>query len=541
MKFDFKKSVFIFAIILILLCAWMMRTRTAKFGLPYGLHWDEPAIVLRGMNVLKTNDWNPHFFHYPSFLIYASTGVDILVYWKMMGKDPAFYEKYNELSYLPVSVDLRSNITDGIPPQWNIEPFEFHYANRLLIAFFSMLSLFLFIPVINDFSSKSFSVFALIFLVLSSDYLYHSILVTPNVPMIACVLACYYFSTLFMRSKKNAHCLLSIISAGFAVAMKYNAVLCLIFPLHSLWINRTIKRKYLFLLSGLTLIMPAMILLMTSPYILLDIRTFVEDFGFEMYHYHLNGHFQMTVEKGLPHFMRMVEYLATQITLLPFLFAAAGFVIALMDRYMRAIPVFMTLYIYSMIQFKVFFERNSLVLIPFCLILMFRAGFALYKFISRKEKLKRFWRCSIIFCIACALAISYLSFHVPKLLWMREISDRKETRTRAIDFCSNLNSSSTVAVLHDLNIHTQDLERLQCGYQLFSLDDFSSIMEKSELIILGQYQTGSSQKLLLDELLKKNAYRMELLETCSFDYGLDYMRPEYFSVFPDVYIYKVKN
>lgn len=54
--------------------AWL-RLWTIGDGLPYVIGVDEPEIVDRALAILRTGDFNPHFFHYPALPIYLHTVV----------------------------------------------------------------------------------------------------------------------------------------------------------------------------------------------------------------------------------------------------------------------------------------------------------------------------------------------------------------------------------------------------------------------------------------------------------------------------------
>lgn len=62
-------------LIVILLVALAVRLYGLGFGLPYTIHPDEPNIVDRAVITIKTGDWNPHWFIYPSGYHYLQTGV----------------------------------------------------------------------------------------------------------------------------------------------------------------------------------------------------------------------------------------------------------------------------------------------------------------------------------------------------------------------------------------------------------------------------------------------------------------------------------
>ena len=63
------------ALSLALVIAFVLRVIGIGFGLPLLDHPDEPTLVSRADTMARTNDFNPHFFHYPSFFIYV---VDLL-------------------------------------------------------------------------------------------------------------------------------------------------------------------------------------------------------------------------------------------------------------------------------------------------------------------------------------------------------------------------------------------------------------------------------------------------------------------------------
>jgi 4-amino-4-deoxy-L-arabinose transferase-like glycosyltransferase len=46
-------------------------------GLPYAVGIDEPIVVDHALRILRTGDWNPHVFNYPTLVIYLQAGLDI--------------------------------------------------------------------------------------------------------------------------------------------------------------------------------------------------------------------------------------------------------------------------------------------------------------------------------------------------------------------------------------------------------------------------------------------------------------------------------
>jgi 4-amino-4-deoxy-L-arabinose transferase-like glycosyltransferase len=65
------------ALFLVIL-AWgaVLRFSALGSGIPYSVGVDEPEIVVRAVSLLRSGDFNPHFFDYPGLYIYAQAAVD---------------------------------------------------------------------------------------------------------------------------------------------------------------------------------------------------------------------------------------------------------------------------------------------------------------------------------------------------------------------------------------------------------------------------------------------------------------------------------
>ena len=59
------------ALIAILALAFGLRIWRLFDGIPYAVGVDEPAVVERAFRMVRTGDWNPHFFDYPAFVMYT--------------------------------------------------------------------------------------------------------------------------------------------------------------------------------------------------------------------------------------------------------------------------------------------------------------------------------------------------------------------------------------------------------------------------------------------------------------------------------------
>jgi 4-amino-4-deoxy-L-arabinose transferase-like glycosyltransferase len=73
---DMRQSVVTLAIIFVL--AAMLRFVGVGTGIPFNIGVDEPEIMERAVRMMRTGDFNPHFFDYPGFYFYVQLGVACL-------------------------------------------------------------------------------------------------------------------------------------------------------------------------------------------------------------------------------------------------------------------------------------------------------------------------------------------------------------------------------------------------------------------------------------------------------------------------------
>jgi len=62
----------------ILAVAAVARLWHLNAGVPYAVGIDEPIVVDHALRILRTGDWNPHVFNYPTLVIYLQAALDIV-------------------------------------------------------------------------------------------------------------------------------------------------------------------------------------------------------------------------------------------------------------------------------------------------------------------------------------------------------------------------------------------------------------------------------------------------------------------------------
>ena len=125
-----QRNVTIALLLLILAAAFALRGMQAWFGMPYLHYWDEPQTASTALNIIKSGDLNPHFFHYGSLLIYACVLADFVYY---------FFAHDLSLSsslHLDSISDVVTNADTNWP--WTISHPQFYVADRFLIVLFGV-------------------------------------------------------------------------------------------------------------------------------------------------------------------------------------------------------------------------------------------------------------------------------------------------------------------------------------------------------------------------------------------------------------------
>jgi 4-amino-4-deoxy-L-arabinose transferase-like glycosyltransferase len=115
--------------------------------------------------------------------------------------------------------------------------------------------------------------------------------VKEDVLMTFWFLACVYAVVVAVTSRRGWLLLLAGVCAGFAFATKYTGLLSIVALATCPWIptKKFFPDSYLFRWTVRGLFCAALAFLIASPYILLDLQTFLRDFGYEQRHM-LRGH-----------------------------------------------------------------------------------------------------------------------------------------------------------------------------------------------------------------------------------------------------------
>jgi 4-amino-4-deoxy-L-arabinose transferase-like glycosyltransferase len=236
----------------VLLCAAILRFWALGHGIPFAVGVDEPETMERVVRIMKTGDFNPHFFDCPSLYIYAQVGVACVRF--LLGT----------LSGVWFSLG-------------NVGPSDFYLWGRAVTAILGMLTVLLVYRIGMRWGTRH-AVLAAALLALMPHHVRESHYVLTDVPMT-------FFTTLTLLLALGAHEKGTLgafaaagASAGLATATKYPGIVALLFPIMAAYMTRGGDRPRL---------KPALVacgaflaaFFLAAPYTVLDLPSFLNGFG----------------------------------------------------------------------------------------------------------------------------------------------------------------------------------------------------------------------------------------------------------------------
>jgi 4-amino-4-deoxy-L-arabinose transferase-like glycosyltransferase len=235
------------------------------YGLPDHFHWDEPTIMNRVIR-MGGGDLNPHFFYYPTLLMYVMLAVQGVLY--AAGHALHVYPSTNAFAV--------SYLTDSTAS---------YLSGRALVAITGGLSVFLTYLVGRRYLSAPAGLIGASLLAVSPVHIGSSHFVTNDVPMaFFALLACLFLWNVYTRGR-GVDYLTAGVAIGLGVSIKYLPVVLLVslalahaFRLKnetSTWRDST--RDLGSLAAGIAA--AGVAFAVTSPFVVLDWRSALHDYG----------------------------------------------------------------------------------------------------------------------------------------------------------------------------------------------------------------------------------------------------------------------
>ena len=173
--------------------AFVFRGWGARFGLPDFYHPDEHAIVERAAAILRTGDYSPHWFNYPSAYIYTQA-----------------------LSYIPYFlISAARGFGNTIPDP---APYGFYFAGRLMTAFLGAMTVPLVYVLASRLYGRRTGLIASTLLTFCLLHVVHSHYVTTDVPAAFFVTFTLLFCSLLLQKAEKKYIILASLFAGLSTS-----------------------------------------------------------------------------------------------------------------------------------------------------------------------------------------------------------------------------------------------------------------------------------------------------------------------------------
>ena len=245
--------------------ALALRTVGLSYGLPDHFHWDEPTIMNRVI-AMGGGDLNPHFFYYPTLLMYL-----------LLVANGALYAVGHVLHVYPsTSAFAVSYLTDSTAS---------YVVGRALVATLGAATVLLAFLVGRRFVSAPAGLIGAVLLAVSPVHIGNSHFATNDVPMAFFALLSYVFLwQVYARGRTRDYVLAGAV-IGLGVSTKYLPVVLLVsLALAHAFRLRTETGTWRSAGTGLGRLVAAgavafVAFAVTSPYVLLDWRTAIHDYG----------------------------------------------------------------------------------------------------------------------------------------------------------------------------------------------------------------------------------------------------------------------
>jgi len=449
-----RRAVLAAALVAVVLLGLAARVSYCQRGLPYMHRWGETTIAGLALQILKTGDFNPHWFNYGAPTIYLHTAVDALHYLWLCGQPE----------------ELVRSLADVLTPQdtgdrWTMSHPSFVLWNRVTTALLGTGVVLLAFQLGRRVVGRWAAVLAAAVVASIGTHIDVSSSIRADMPAALVALGSVYCSVRFLEEERPRLLVASLFLAGFAAATKYNMAVVLVTPAAALAIAAAQRSAgYRPWLWWLVPALPALAFVLGNPFALLDLPSFLEAAGGEIRHYKQGGQLGYRVEPGLPHAKAQLGYLALDfgagwpwLGALSLLVAALGAAHVARRRAGLVLFVFPLAYFLFMTRTRVEFRHNFVSLHPFVAIAL-AAGLERVHGALRARGLPR---ASVALVAVVALASTVqLGVQVGR---GAGVARERETRTRAVDAVLRLARErgwKKVGFVSELHVHTLDQRRL---------------------------------------------------------------------------------
>jgi 4-amino-4-deoxy-L-arabinose transferase-like glycosyltransferase len=285
---DMRPSAFTLAVILAV--AALLRFVGIGAGIPFNIGVDEPEIMSRVLQMMRTGDFNPHFFDYPGLYFYVQLGVAVVRF--MVGATLGNWTSLDQ-----------------------VETANFYLTGRAVTALLGTLTVLLVYRIGMRWGARHAALAAGLMAVMPL-HVRESHFVLTDVPATFLITLTLLLTLSAHERERAASFAWAGAAAGLAAATKYPGGLVIIVPLIAVWM--TLGTKPSRLVASLAVVGAAMAaFLVAAPYTILDLPGFLNGFA------HLAGAYAPK-RLGEPAWLTYYKHLSRSMGLPAFLLLLTG-------------------------------------------------------------------------------------------------------------------------------------------------------------------------------------------------------------------------
>ncbi|HXG54711.1 MAG TPA: phospholipid carrier-dependent glycosyltransferase [Vicinamibacterales bacterium] len=322
---DMRQSTATFGAVLI--AAALLRFWALGAGIPYGIGVDEPQIMNRAYSMMRTGDFNPHFFHYPGLYIYVQMLVAVVRF--LFGSMGGEWHAVRDFA-----------------------PMDFYLWGRAVTAALGTATVALVYFCGLRWGTR-YALLAAGLMAVMPMHVRESHFVLADVPMTFFVTLTLLFSLRANERARVGAFAWAGMAAGLAAGTKYNGALALVLPMLAAWMTPGLRPSRLLALLA-TLAAAAGSFLLVSPYTVLDLPAFLDSYGELMASYARPPY-------GEPVWLLYAKHLRISLKWPALLFTLAGIGLALIRAIKGPGRVRWTLTVTFAIMYFWFVSRQTLV------------------------------------------------------------------------------------------------------------------------------------------------------------------------------------
>jgi 4-amino-4-deoxy-L-arabinose transferase-like glycosyltransferase len=355
-------------------------------GLPYLTGIDEPEIMVRVVAMMKTGDFNPHFFDYPGLIFALHLPVAVLNY--LVGAARGHWHSLSEVG-----------------------PSDFYLWARAVTAAIGVATVFVTHQIGMRWGARH-ALLAAGLMALMPLHVRESHYALTDVP-VTFLVALTGLAALKAHEERHMKAFaLAGFVAGLATATKYNAGVALLLPLIAAWFTHPIRPSRLAAVAGTVLAWVAGFLV-AAPFTLIDLPGFLDGFGYLMRSFTPRAGGEPGWLIYLKHLQRAFGWPSMILLLVGALMGVTRIVKGPGRPRWAMIVVFPILYFWILADRSLIYARYLLPLLPFTCVL---AAVAVISGVSmlRRFNIPRWARTLLIVALTVAVllppALSSLSF-----------------------------------------------------------------------------------------------------------------------------------